>query len=95
MLAKGIDTLVLGCTHYPLLYKALEKYVGPSVQLVDSARNCALEVQALLSSRGLSCPDSQVGGLQVALTDPSTAFLRVAEQALGLVVGEVRLRSVG
>ena len=95
MLAKGIDTLVLGCTHYPLLYRALEKHVGPSVKLVDSARNCALEVQAVLSANGLSCPDSQKGGLQVALTDPSTSFLRVAEQSLGLDVGEVKLRPVG
>ncbi len=95
MLEKGIDTLVLGCTHYPLLYKALEKHVGPFVRLVDSARNCALEVQSVLEARGLSCADGQNGGLQVALTDPSTSFLKVAEQSLGLDVGEVRLRSVG
>lgn len=95
MLEKGIDTLVLGCTHYPLLYRALEKHVGPHVQLVDSARNCALEVQSVLEARGLSCADGQNGGLQVALTDPSTSFLKVAEQSLGLDVGEVRLRPVG
>lgn len=95
MLAKGIDTLVLGCTHYPLLYKVLERYVGGAVKLVDSARNCALEVQSVLESNGLSAPQKQQGGLRVTLTDPSTSFLRVAEQSLGLEVGEVLLRSVG
>jgi glutamate racemase len=95
MLAKGIDTLVLGCTHYPLLYNVLERHVGASVRLVDSARNCALEVQSVLAARGLSAPENQEGGLQVALTDPSTSFLKVAEQSLGLAVGDVRLLSVG
>ena len=95
MLEKGIDTLVLGCTHYPLLFRALERHVGRSVQLVDSARNCALEVQSVLLRDRLSAAGSQQGGLQVALTDPSTAFLRVAEQSLGLEVGEVRLLAVG
>jgi glutamate racemase len=95
LLQKGIDTLVLGCTHYPLLQGALKSYAGSGIILVDSARNCALEVQALLSSRGISSPVGGEGSLRVALTDPSSAFLRVAENALGLDVGEVHLRPVG
>ncbi len=95
ILEKGIDTLVLGCTHYPLLFRVLEKEVGPSVRLVDSARNCALEVQAVLGAGGLAAPASHAGSLEVALTDPSTAFLRVAEHSLGLNVGEVRVRPIG
>lgn len=94
MLERGMDTLVLGCTHYPLLHAALERYVGAGVTLVDSAKNCALEVKTLLETRGLSAPVSQAGQLQVALTDPSSGFLRVAEESLGLKVGEVQLRSV-
>ena len=95
LLRKGIDTLVLGCTHYPLLQGALKNYAGSGIALVDSARNCALEVQSLLSSLGLSAPAGGEGSLRVALTDPSSAFLRVAENALGLDVGEVQLRPVG
>lgn len=95
LLLKGIDTLVLGCTHYPLLQKALQSYAGSAITLVDSAKNCALEVRSLLASRGLSAPAGGEGGLRVSLTDPSSAFLRVAEQALGLDVGEVLLRPVG
>ena len=90
----GIDTLVLGCTHYPLLAEALKKFAGPDIRLVDSAQNCALAVKKLLTRESLAAPAKNLGKLQVALTDPSPAFLRVAEEALGLQVGDVQLRVV-
>lgn len=94
LVLSGIDTLVLGCTHYPLLAGALKKFVGPDIQLVDSAQNCALAVKKLLTRELLAAPVKNPGRLQVALTDPSPAFLRVAEEALGLQVGDVQLRAV-
>ncbi len=94
MVRSGIDTLVLGCTHYPLLSAALSRYVGYGITLVDSARNCAANVKTVLQKLSLSAPKTRPGGLKVALTDPSGSFLRVAEQALGLNVGDVELRSV-
>jgi glutamate racemase len=94
MLAAGVDTLILGCTHYPLLHKALARVAGPDIRLVDSAQNCALAARDLLLQAGLSAPEEQSGGLQVALTDPSDGFLRVAEHALGLEVGDVQMRRV-
>src|ERR1041385_1290775 len=48
LVQDGIDTLVLGCTHYPLLRDAIGRFLGESVQLVDSAQNCALAVSRLL-----------------------------------------------
>ena len=95
MLNKGIDTLVLGCTHYPLLRNLLEKHTEGRIQLVDSARNCALEVQSVLAARGLVNQITSPGRLQVDLTDSSSSFLKVAEHSLGLDVGEVRVRAVG
>ncbi len=94
MLRHGVDTLVLGCTHYPLLRDAIQRFTGPDVTLVDSAQNTALAVQKLLKQHKLAAPKKNVGKLQVALTDPSTSFLRVAEKALGLQVGDVRLKTV-
>jgi len=94
MVRSGIDTLVLGCTHYPLLSTALASYLGSGITLVDSARNCAANVRALLQKLSLAAPKNRPGGLKVALTDPSGSFLRVAEQALGLQVGDIELRSV-
>lgn len=94
LLREKIDVLVLGCTHYPLLHGAIREFVGPGVTLVDSARNCALAVRELLKKDKLAAPKARLGRLQVALTDASDGFLRVAESALGLQVGDVQLRMV-
>ncbi len=95
LLRAGVDTIVLGCTHYPLLRTAIQKFVGPGVKLVDSAQNTAIAVQKLLKQQKLTATRSKhPAKLQVALTDPSAAFLRVAEEALGLGVGEVLARTV-
>ncbi len=94
LIHSGIDTLVLGCTHYPLLKKALARYLGPDIGLVDSAENCAIAVRELLQSRCLGAPKGERGSLQVALTDPADGFLPVAEEALGLSVGEVHIAQV-
>ena len=94
LLRSGVDTLVLGCTHYPLLRAAIQRHAGPDVTLVDSAQNTALAVQKLLRQQKLAAPAKTAGKLQVALTDQSSAFLRVAEQALGLQVGDTKLRAV-
>jgi len=91
LIDSGIDTLVLGCTHYPLLKPALERFLGPEIRLVDSAENCALAVRDLLVEHGLCEPGTERGGLQVALTDPPDGFLPVAEKALGLQTGEPRM----
>ena len=61
---------------------------------MDSAQNCALAVRALLKRDRLSAPRAHLGQMQVAMTDASDGFLRVAENALGLQVGDVQLRAV-
>ncbi|MCA1658900.1 MAG: glutamate racemase, partial [Verrucomicrobiaceae bacterium] len=91
---KGIDTLVLGCTHYPLLRHAMARLLGNAITLVDSAQNCANAVRELLIRENLRAPETNAGSLQVALTDPPDNFLRVAREALQLDVGEVELRDV-
>jgi glutamate racemase len=92
MFAAGIDTLILGCTHYPLLHAAIARLAGPEIRLVDAAHNCALATRELLREAALAAPEDRIGSLRVALTDPSERFLRVAERALALDVGEVQLR---
>jgi glutamate racemase len=94
MLDAGIDTLVLGCTHYPLLKPAIARATGPSTILVDSAENCALAVRDLLAERNLAAPADRLGRLDVALTDATEGFLRRAAGALALDIGDVSLRQV-
>jgi glutamate racemase len=94
LLEEGVDTLVLGCTHYPLAAAAIARAAGPGVILVDSAENCALAVRQLLARLSLLAPDGHPGSLEVSLTDATEGFLRTAEKALGLEIGDVRLRVV-
>ncbi len=94
LLDEGIDTLVLGCTHYPLLREAIGRVTGEVVTLVDSAQNCASAVEEILKKQALAAPPRQLGNLQVALTDATEGFLRVAEEALELEIGDVQLRAV-
>lgn len=90
----GIDTLVLGCTHYPLLRPAIARLLGDGVALVDSAENCATSVRELLSREGLQADSAGAGALQVALTDPPDSFLQIADEALQLHLGEIQLRAI-
>ena len=48
-----VDTLILGCTHYPLLKKVIGYVMGPKVTLIDSAKEVALEVKSVLIQQGL------------------------------------------
>ena len=94
LVEQGIDTLVLGCTHYPLLRAAIGRFLGDAVTLVDSAQNCATAVAQLLEAEELDAPSQAEGKLAVALTDPPDAFLEVARKALRLDIGTVQLRQV-
>lgn len=94
MIAGGIDTLVLGCTHYPLLSPAIARSLGTNVRLVDSARNCATAVRNLLDRQSLRAPGNRPGELRVALTDAADNFLNVARDALQLEIGAVELREL-
>lgn len=90
LLEANIDTLVLGCTHYPLLKPLLRKVVGPGVSLVDSALNCALALRDLLHAMQIAQqPGPEPGHFQVALTDVPGQFMEVAARALQLELGDV------
>ena len=58
---SGIDTLILGCTHYPLLKKAIRKFMGPGVRLVDSAEETAKVVESVLKKTSIVRKDRQRG----------------------------------
>ncbi|HST31876.1 MAG TPA: glutamate racemase [Chthoniobacterales bacterium] len=94
MIAAGIDTLVLGCTHYPLLVPAISRALGEDVKLVDSAQNCATAVRNLLDRQSIRADSSAKGELNVALTDAADNFLNVAREALQLQFGEIQIRAL-
>jgi glutamate racemase len=94
MIAGEIDTLVLGCTHYPLLAGAIGRVLGEGIKLVDSARNCAVAVKELLHRQLLRAPISEKGFLKITLTDSADNFLEVAKDALQLEINDLEVRSV-
>jgi glutamate racemase len=92
MLASGIDTLVLGCTHYPLLKEAILRICGDQVTLVDSAENCALAVRKILAGSETQHSSPR---LDILLTDASEGFLRIAERSLDLKIDSLKIRRAG
>jgi len=89
LLRQRIDTLVLGCTHYPLLKKVLAEVLGPEVQLIDSAEATASKVAAMLDSRRERHPHADASE-RFFVTDVPTRFCRVGGAFLGTSLGDVR-----
>lgn len=83
LLAEGIDTLVLGCTHYPLLRPLLADVVGPDVRLVDSADATAAETARRLGDEGLLATREGEGEHTYFVTDAGGGFGEIAERFLG------------
>ena len=82
-----IDTLLLGCTHYPLLRPLIERQVGPGVAVVDSAFTSALATEDLLDALGARTPaadePSAAASNRIATTGDVAAFSAVAERVFG------------
>ena len=92
--ASYADSLVLGCTHYPLLAAAIARVAGSKIALVDSAANCAGAVAEHLDELKLRSAATSGGSLSISLTDPQDNFLQVVRRALGLEAGAVQVRQV-
>lgn len=85
LLKKRIDTLVLGCTHYPLLKKSIRATVGRKVKLVDSAESCAAYVQERLAHLKLIQKKRRREGIiQPFVTDEVEKFDLLSQRFLGV-----------
>jgi glutamate racemase len=87
---EGIDTLVLGCTHYPLLKPVIARVLGREVRLVDSAVETAEEVARVLEERELG-GEGGGGRFRVFLSDASDCFQEVGERILGKPIERIEL----
>jgi len=79
---NGIDTLVLGCTHYPLLKQTIQDVIGDNVTLIDSATATAKEAREYLEARGL-LGDHKKHAHKYYVSDVPDKFAAVAERFLG------------
>lgn len=74
----GCDTLVLGCTHYPLLWDVIAAYMGPEVTLIDSGREAARAVALELARQNLLCGREQGGTCRYYVSDSVDDFSKMA-----------------
>ena len=79
---SGIDALILGCTHYPLLKKAIREFIGSGVRLVDSAEETAREVETTLKKAVLTRRNGK-GIHSFFVTDAPDRFIEVGRRFLG------------
>lgn len=91
VLAEKIDTLVLGCTHYPLLKPLLSEVVGPNVALVDSAEAMAERAAALLTDLNLHTASRTPADYQFWVTDVPLRFQAIGERFLGRSLSNVHV----
>lgn len=86
-----VDTVILGCTHYPYLKPVLAHALGSRVCLIDSAEETACETEAVLSQLGLRAPRGGRGRREFYASDAPERFKRLARRMLGSSVTTVRL----
>ncbi|ADI02803.1 MAG TPA: glutamate racemase [Syntrophothermus lipocalidus] len=86
---QGIDTLVIGCTHYPFLIPVIQKVMGKGVRLVDPAEETASRLRATLLERGLDNPGTTSPQYRFFATGSSESFFRV-----GKLLPEIDIRKV-
>lgn len=81
--AAGVDTLILGCTHYPIIAPTVAGVMGRGVTLIDSGREAALSLAQALKERDLLCEEGHRRQASYFVTDTPENFLNVAELFLG------------
>jgi glutamate racemase len=95
MLDASIDTLVLGCTHYPLLKPLLRDVLGPDVKLIDSAEETAAETARTLTARELAADAAAEPAYRFVASDDPLQFLQLGQRFLGGTMEGVEIRTLG
>ena len=90
LIRKKVDTLILGCTHYPLLKKVIAGIVGQEVRLVDSSETIALELKRRLAPKGMGGHAKNKGTHTFFVSDAPQRFMRVSEKFLGRRISKVQ-----
>lgn len=85
----GVDTVILGCTHYPLLKPVIKEAMGKDVALIDSAKQVAVEVHKIISSEGLLNKKGK-GKHEFFVSDNPEWFSNLAQRFLGRPVKNVK-----
>ncbi|HZM89362.1 MAG TPA: glutamate racemase [Blastocatellia bacterium] len=93
--SSRVDTLVLGCTHYPILRPVIERTLGDQVKYVDSGEAVAERLAEMLADDRLACEPGQPRAEEFYVTDSPERFRRVAERFLGRLLESVETVKLG
>ncbi len=89
LVEKGIEALILGCTHYPLLYSVVKRVVGDEVDIIEPGKEAANIIKDFLQENDMKA--TRKGNLQIFLSDIPRDFPRIIEEFLGYPVKDVHL----
>lgn len=92
---EDVDTLVLGCTHYPLLKSLIGEVMGRDVRLIDSAQETAAETGRVLERAGLRASRGLTGEHRFVASDAPEQFLRMGQRFLGTAIEHVETVTLG
>jgi len=95
LMTTGIDTLVLGCTHYPLLKPLLSRVLGDEVVLIDSAEETARTVRTMLADLGLDASPAHRADHRFVVSDDEQRFLDVGSRFVGERLTHVEVVTLG
>ena len=87
--AAGVDAVILGCTHYPLIQPMLQRMLGPQVTLISSGAALARQVEHALSTRGLQNPRAGEGDYRFLCTGDTDVFHELGTRFLQMPLGTV------
>jgi len=88
---SDIDTLILGCTHYPIIKKQIQNFVGDNINLVDSADTTAISLKDELKILGLLNSNSSIGTLRFYVSNEPERFKRIGEHLFKNEINNVQL----
>jgi glutamate racemase len=95
LVAADVDTLVLGCTHYPLMKTVIGNVVGREVRLIDSAHETARETAEVLTANGLENTSPNQARYRFIASDAPDTFLALGQRFLGSPIDRVETLTLG
>ena len=95
MIAAGVDTLVMGCTHYPFVIPEIQKITRGKARVIDPAPAIARQVRRVLEQRELLNPSSQTGKITLYTSADPTKFATRIQQLIGITTDPIGLTWVG
>lgn len=89
LIKKSVDTLILGCTHYPVFLDFISEIIGPNVKIIDSPSEVANSFFIHLKKYNLLSDNKSLGKLECFVTDKTRSYSRIAETFLGSYVSNL------